>query len=290
MFNIKRLLALLTITLLLITQMGCKIAFIGRTEMIAIEFIRAVGVDKSTRGDGLVRLTIATESVKSSAAPGQQKISEILFSEGKTVFDAVRNFWTYMEKRPFWGHLEYVIFGEEAAKEGLSEYIDYFCRDPEIRVNMKAFIAQGQSAESLIRKVNIEDKFAFERLEVVSENQWGQSVSNVVDLMEVMYILDNEKLSLYLPCIRLGKFADYQKDKTEAEDIVMGGFAIFEEDKLVDYLDNKMGRGLNWLRNAINSGVIIVKSQEGKNISLEIIDSSTKLKPQIINDELTVTV
>ena len=290
MFNMRKVFGFLAITSLLMTQMGCNIAFMGRTEMDRIEFIRAVGVDKSPNKDNSIRLTIATQSVTSGGKSGQQKESEILFSEGSTVFDAVRDFWNHMDKRPFWGHLEYVIIGEEAAKEGLSEYLDFFSRDPEVRLNLRVFLVQGQGAEEVIKKVNVENKFIFDRLEGVSENQWGQSVSNPVKLLEVMYILDNENLSLYLPCIRLGEFTDYQGGDSKAKDLIMGGFGIFKEDKLTGYLDDKMGRGLNWLRNSINSGVIVVKSPKGNDISLEIIDSNTKFMPQIINEQLTVTI
>lgn len=288
-FN-KKIYIVLLISVMFITQTGCNITFIGRTEMNRIEFIRAVGVDKCPHNDDLVRLTIATQSIKSSGSGGQQKDSETLFSEGKTVFDAVRNFWNHMDKRPFWGHLEYVIIGEEAAKQGIFKYIDFFSRDPEVRLNLKVFLAKDQSAEDTIKKVSIEDKFVFERLEGIAENQWGQSVSNAVELLEAMYILDNKSLSLYLPFIRVGDYTDHGENHDEVRDLIMGGFGIFNKDKLSGYLDDRMGRGLNWMRNKVNSGVIIVKSPQGYNISLEIIDSKTNFKPKIINKQLTVTI
>lgn len=289
--NIRKVLGFLILFSLMISQSGCNIAFSGKTEMKRIEFIRAVGVDKSPNKEDTVRLTIATQRVKSGdGGGGQIKQSEILFSEGSTVFEAIRNFWDYMDKRPFWGHLEYVLIGEEAAKDGLLKYIDFFSRDPEVRPNLKVYIMNGLSAEEAIIKGNSEEKFVFDRLEGVAENQWGQSEFNVVDLVEVMYILDNEYLSLYLPCIELAKLTKDEQDSNETMDVVMGGFAIFTGDKLVGHLNEKMGRGLNWLRNKIKSGVITVKSPKGSSISVEIIDSNTKLVPQINDGQLTVTV
>ncbi len=290
MYKQKKFFCFITTILVLMTQVGCNINFIGRTEIKRIEFIRAVGVDKSPNNDKQVRLTIATQSMKASGGSGQQKESEILFAEGDTVFDAVRSFWGHMDKRPFWGHLEYVIIGEEAAREGLYKYIDFFSRDPEVRLNLKVFIVHGGNAQEIIKQVNVQDKFIFDRLEGVIENQWGQSISVPVKLIEVMYILDNEYLSLYLPCIRLGTYTEYENEKTEKKDLVLGGFGIFKGDKLADYIDDEMGRGLNWLRNAINSGVIVVKSPKANNISLEIIDSKTKFYPQIVNGKLKVNI
>jgi len=290
MNRMRRLISLLAIISLLITATGCKVSFFGRAEMDDIEFIRAVGVDKSTRKEGNVRLTIATQSVQPSGGGSQQKKSEIFFAEGNTIFEAIRNFRKYMYRQPFWGHLEYIVIGEEAAKDGLMEYIDYFNRDPEIRLNLKVFVAKGLRAEEVIKKGNSEDRFIFDRLDGIVENHWGHSMFNIVSLIEVMYILDSGYLSLYIPCIEMAKFSQNKQSDNEAMDIVMGGFAIFNGDKLAAYIDDKMGRGLNWLRNQIKSGVITVKSPKGHSISLEIIDSNSKLKPKIVNDELSITV
>ncbi len=288
MINMRKILSLLFAVVFLILQTGCIYAFYGRTEISRIEFIRAVGVDKCPGEKNTVRLTIATERVQAdSGGGGERKKSEILTSDGSTVFEAVRNFWNYMEKRPFWGHLEYVLIGEEAAKEGLTKYIDFFSRDPEVRLNLKVYIAKGLAAEEVVNRSSGEDKFVFDRLQGVTENQWGQSIFNVVNLFEVMYILDNKSLSLYLPSFELSQFTT---DTNEQVDIVMKGFAIFKGDKLMGYLDEKMGRGLNWLRNKVNSGIIVVKSPKTNNVSLEIIESRSKFVPEIINGQLSVTI
>lgn len=291
MLSTRKILMLFVIFPLVIIQTGCNISFSGRTEMNKIEFIRAVGIDKSPENEDFVRLTIATQSVKSSeCGGGQNKTSEILISEGRTVFDAVRNFWNVTEKRPFWGHLEYVLIGEEAAKDGLLKYIDYFSRDPEVRLDLKTYIAHEMSAEQIIIKSNREDKFIFDTIEGIAENQWGHSVYNVVDLIEVMYVLDNKNLSLYIPCVKLTETTIGGHDSDEKKDLKMGGFAIFDGDKLFGYLDEKLGRGLNWLKNEIKSGIIAVSSPQDNCISLEIIESSTKLIPEIVDENITITV
>jgi spore germination protein KC len=145
-------------------------------------------------------------------------------------------------------------------------------------------------AEDLIKAANKEGKFIFDKLEGIAHNQWGNSVFNVVDLMETMYILDNKYLSLHIPCIRTEKFSREQEGSEGSMDILMGGYGIFEGDKLVEHIDSKMGRGLNWLMNKINSGTIVVKSPEDHNITLEIIEASTKIKPKITNGKLSVNV
>jgi len=289
---IKRQKVLIISILLILTtsQTGCNDQLFGRTEMQRIEFIRAVGIDKIDNEDK-VRLTVATQSIKPGSKGEQEKESDTMYAEGTTMFEATRNLWTFMDKRPFLGHIEYIIIGEEAAKNGILKYIDFFTRDHEVRLDLEVYIAKGLTAQEIMTKANNKDKFIFDRLEGLKSNEIGQSVSNTVDLIEAMYTLDHDYFSLYLPCIELHNFRlSNQQGKGENQDIVMPGFAVFRGDKLVGYLDGKMGRGLNWLRNQVKSGVIPVNSQEGSTVSLEIIESKTKLKPEITDNGLTINV
>ncbi len=288
--NNKKSLIFIVIPITMLLLSGCKLSFLGRSEIKDIEFIRAIGVDKCTEKDDQVRLTIATQRIQSeSNGGGSVKKSNIIISEGRTVFEAVRNFWNHMDKRPFWGHVEYVLIGEEAAKSGLLKYLDLFSRDPEIRLNFKVFVTKGSTAEEVMSYGGSENRFIFDQLKGIIENQPGQSIINAVDLVEVMYILDKEYLCLYLPCVELQKKTK-PNPQDDTKDIAMSGFALFLIDNLAEYLDKEMSRGLNWLRNKIKSGVIVVKSPNDNNISLEIIESNVKLKPIISNDNLTVEV
>ncbi len=281
---------LLVLILIVLLQSGCKITFLGRTEINKIEFIRVLGIDKSTEKEGYVRLTISTQRIQAeTSGDGSKNQSRIIVSEGKTVFEAVRNFWNYMDRKPFWGHIEYVLIGEEVAKDGIMKYIDFFCRDPEVRLDLRIYQTRGCNAEEVIAKASSEERFIYDQLQGATENQPGQSVLNVVDMVEVMYILDREYLCLYIPCLELQQKTK-PTSKDNAMDITMGGFALFEGDKLAAHLDTEMGRGLNWLMNQVKTGIITVKSPKGNNISLEIIESNVKLKPALSDGKLTVQV
>ncbi len=278
--------ALFLLILFMLTLTGCKLSFLGMTEMNRNEFIRVVGIDKL---DDRIKATIVTEDfAPKEGGSDQQEQFQVKSAEGRTVFEALRNFGKFTDKRPFWGRVEYLLIGEEAGKDGILKYIDLFCRDPEIRLNLEVFIVKGASAQEAIEKTNGESKFIYDNLKGITENQWGESIFQKVDLIEAMYILDCEYLSLYLPCIHLLPPNDINQEKSL--DIAAEGFSIFDGDKLVLHAHQELGRGLNWLRNNIKSGVIIVKSPNGANISLEIIDNNTKIEAKIIDGDLNMIV
>ncbi len=269
---------------------GCNIAFFDATQINDVEFIRAVGFDKAP--EGKIRFTIATQRIVTGGERGgpEQKLSEIMYSEGRTGFEAARNFWAYFEKRPFFGHLEYILIGEEAAKDGILKYLDFFTRDPEDRLNLNVFVVKGTDAGEMVRQGNTRDKFVFDRLEGIKEHYWGLSMINRVDLMEIMYILDTEYLSLYIPCVKLTEKTENSDGHNEGMDIALEGFAIFEGDRLAGYLEREMARGLSFLRNMAKSGVLNVRARNGSMVALELISSNRKMKPELMDGELRVAI
>jgi spore germination protein KC len=269
---------------------GCNIAFFDATQINDVEFIRAVGIDKAP--EGKIRFTIATQRIVTGGERGgpEQKLSEIMYSEGRTGFEAARNFWAYFEKRPFFGHLEYILIGEEAAKDGILKYLDFFTRDPEDRLNLNVFVVKGTDAGEMVRQGNTRDKFVFDRLEGIKEHYWGLSMINRVDLMEIMYILDTEYLSLYIPCVKLTEKTENSDGHNEGMDIALEGFAIFEGDRLAGYLEREMARGLSFLRNMAKSGVLNVRARNGSMVALELISSNRKMKPELMDGELRVAI
>ncbi len=70
----------------------------------------------------------------------------------------------------------------------------------------------------------------------------------------------------------------------------MHRYAVFKEDKLYDFLDDEFSRGINWVRNIIGSGVILVNAPDGKKVSLEIIDSKTKITPYMDENGISSTI
>lgn len=269
---------------------GCNIAFFDATQINDVEFIRAVGIDKAP--EGKIRFTIATQRIVTGGERGgpEQKLSEIMYSEGRTGFEAARNFWAYSEKRPFFGHLEYILIGEEAAKDGILKHLDFFTRDPEDRLNLNVFVVKGTDAGEMVRQGNTRDKFVFDRLEGIKEHYWGLSMINRVDLMEIMYILDTEYLSLYIPCVKLTEKTENSDGHNEGMDIALEGFAIFEGDRLAGYLEREMARGLSFLRNMAKSGVLNVRARNGSMVALELISSNRKMKPELMDGELRVAI
>lgn len=265
---------------------SCENYKIERRDIDKTMLISVIGIDIAT--DGKVVVTISPESVNTpdnaSSIEGQ---SYVINSKGDTIFEAVRKISLASESSPFFGDIEHIIIGENAAKKDIIKYLDYFSRDHEFRLNINVFITKGSSAKEIIEQasnsnVNLSDYFKSLLLNVDTN-----SMSSKVQLFNLMTKFDNKFLSPYIPCIVIGN----KNDITISEfSIRLNGYAILKDSKLIGYLTDKEARGLNWVIKKIKSGTFTIKDMNGDNIALEIIESNSKIVPKFTKDKLSILI
>lgn len=268
---------------------GCAQIARGRAELDKVFNTRIISIDKTPEGKVLLTLTTKSIQVGEGGGGGQAQKGESVESEGETVFDAARNLFIFADKRPHYGHTEYILFGEEIAKEGILPYLDFISRQYEFRYNAKIYIIKGQTANSLVKKTNTQKMFAGDRISSIEESSKSTSLSSIVTLNEALLILDNKNLDTFLPFIEEKK-AMIKEGEEEKSDMLLRGYAIFKRDKLFTFTSEEQAKGLSWIMNRSGSGVIIVKSKAGEKVSLEIIDIRAEQLPRIEGNELYCTI
>lgn len=268
---------------------GCEQIAMGRVEIDKLFIVRLVSVDEAP--DGKIMVTITTKNLSAGGAGSeQQQKGESILAEGDTVFEAVRNLMVYSDRRPIFGHTEFILFSEAIAKKGLLPYLDFFSRMSEIRGSAKIYIVKGATANSVVKKSNTQKMFIGDRIINIEENVRGTSYSSIVTLNEAMIFIDNNNLDLFLPSLDITDTMTTEEKQQDTSDILLSGYAIFNRDKLLTFSSKEVARGINWLMGRIKSGIIIVKSKGGEKVSLMIVDSNVKLYPMIQGNELRCTV
>lgn len=252
---------------------------IQQTEIDKLIFVRAVALDKSDKEDA-VRITVESESSLPSSGKGEaQKKVLRLHAEGKTIFDADRNFASYAERDIFWGHTKYIILGESAAKEDVLKYLDFFIRNHENRLNTTVAVARNSSADELIELPSSD--VAHRDIAGLFNNTGKLSVSREILLSEFIEALNSKYSSAYLPCISLIKNTEALGSHAGKNHLSLDGFAVFKGKTLLDFITDKKARGLNWISGDIKSTIIVVKDKKEKNVSLEVIGQHVKVKTSI---------
>ncbi|WHH57097.1 Ger(x)C family spore germination protein [Petroclostridium sp. X23] len=169
-------------------------------------------------------------------------------------------------------HLQVFIIGEELAKEGINEYLDYFFRDINMRRKTDILVAKGKA----------KDIFEITPLTALSTSHY------LADLMRLnetrMYRISTEVDMLEISK-NVREKSDYMVAKVEKqkEDIVVSGAAVFRRDKLVGYLDAQDTRKAKWMTNNMDTGTIQLENvgeSKGK-VVFNVSESKTTVKPVI---------
>ena len=287
----RKFVCLTFIFLVLITITGCSQIARSKIEIDEAMFVRVLSIDKGENNN--VKVTITSKNISTTSGGISQTSNQESYnisSEGKTMFEAVRSLWAFADRRPYYGHTEFILIGEDIAKEGILKYLDYVSRDHQFRHNSRIYIVKGGSASSLVEGTHTSGIFFGDMLKNLESNIVGLSISSKVSVAEAIFIFDNPNVSTFIPCIEKTKKTVQEGQDKGKYDVAIKGYAIFKKDKLVRYLLDKESRGINWVKNRIASGVILVKGKKGEDISLEIINSQTRMKPEIAKNNLACTI
>lgn len=263
-------------------------------EISDLQLVQVIGVDLNEEVPGQIKLSIASKNMEVSTwqdssgseggANGNVKKALVQTATGVTVFEAVRNMQTHGNKTLFWSHTQYYLIGEEAAKDNLIRYLDFFTRDHELRIEAKVLIVKGSTAKELIEQVNLSDFFIVDILESLERNVELLSISEEMKISELIRFVDIHHSSARVPCIELVHRSS--ESGISEPDIEPCGYAIIKDLKLAGYIDKSISRGINLITNQIKSSIVNVADLSGGKVSLEIIQSKTEVIPYFSGDTL----
>lgn len=70
---------------------------------------------------------------------------------GRSLVETIRKLTTSIPRRTYFSHLQIVVFGENYAREGIAEVLDFLSRDHEMRTDFFFTIAKDNTAENLLK-------------------------------------------------------------------------------------------------------------------------------------------
>lgn len=200
--------------------------------------------------------------------------AEIYESQGKTIFESIRNIILKTGKKLYWSHAKVGIISEDIAREGIVSVLDWIERDPEVRSNMRLFISREERASEVFYSyAPIEDNVSFQLEKIIESSENIKKVPDT-DTWEFINDLSSDGISAVLPVVYLVK----HKNKTLPQ---VNDTAVFKGDKLVGYLNGIESQAFLLVKSEVKGGIIPVENIAGgeDDVSLEIAGSKSEVKP-----------
>lgn len=178
---------------------------------------QGIGIDASEKEDGIITLTLSGPTF----TEGAKEPLQVLSSQGYSVDQALSHMQNKVQQNLSAEHARVLIFGKEAAKSGISRYMDFLIRDPSVRSDMYLVVADGK-AEELLRTKLKQDPFIALYLTDMLEKGFKQTRIPRSTLLDVLEALTAKGKDPALPFVGVA---------TGRDSLVLHGIAVFDEDK-----------------------------------------------------------
>lgn len=257
---------------------GCRDVNIysAHSEPEDLVVIKTIGIDYE---NGVVKVTAAAGTTSDGKKP------EIYTSSASTLAEAINGIQNgYMGKEAYFSHTENVLIGEEAAKNGLSQYLDYIGRNVYMRLSAGLFIVQGNTAQRLMEDTTGENTASSEMLEAISKKSEYMASGKVFTCQEIMSgLAENGSALVYA----VEKGDQMQAGADETASIKPVGYALIKDGYLEEYLETGVTEGAGMIMGHTKSGMLTVDVEGHGSVTLKITDIKTKYEPSYADGEMT---
>lgn len=258
---------------MLYTLTGCW----NNIDLSNMSLLSAYGIDKTEDGKIMISAQIIkTPSIKSSqpnsggGGGGETKSFYLISNTADSVFGAFHGLLTKINsRRIFLGSAQVIVFGEDIAKYGIQDYMDFILRDHKAQYKTDVIVAKNSTAKEILNQEYELSKVPGEYIRDTLKNSKDNAFSRRLMLLDVAKGLVTEGRSLAIGTI----------EKTE-EITTTEGLAVFQKDKMIGWLDKYETRGYMYITNRLKSSVVEIKDpvNPGKTVCVELKDFKSKIK------------
>lgn len=289
-FRLPRTALVLALVLLVtLPSTGCW----DKKEIENLAFLTAWGIDRQENGEIRASAVIVKPFAVAGPMRGGAATPERSFwltgSSGRTVLEAMCNFATFSPRFLFCAHSRFLVFGEESARAGVGEILDFFERNREPRLTAHLLVVKGMTAADFL-------KSEYELVPLPPEGGRGmiQNATNrlgtVVDvnINDFLIMLEEEGIEPVAGCLEvIPKRPVPLEGELKREEIIQSpavcGAAAFKGDRLAGWLSPAETRGLQWIRGKVKSTPLIVENPADAPflLGIEVIRARSTIIPSL---------
>jgi spore germination protein KC len=246
----------------------------NRKEIDEINFIHVMGIDYK---DGEYTVSALYSSSggadpESGGGPGKEEITE---GKGKSPYQAMEDIRLKNKKTISVANTGYFLIGDEAARNGIKECLDFLSRDETIKMEALIYVVQNSSALDFLKQGLENKQTIHEDLKAVEQKQLELVTRNDNTLVNILNEMRQTYSSVLVPYL-----------VSEAKSFLIKGYSVFDQLKLKDYLDQDTSSGVNFIKDIIRVYPIYLED----NVGLSLSYSKTKLKSKLNGNRVKITV
>lgn len=193
--------------------------------------------------------------------------------QGKSVTEALDNMSKTTSLKPVYSQNLVLILGEEAAKSGVNNFIDFFIRHCETRPKVKICVSKNQASEIFKFKNN-------------NKNIKSKNIHDLIPQKlnsDVLHFVSNLKNLHTDPWVA---WLDIQEKNNDTKELILKGVGVFKDDKLIDFLENQDAFGFMIIKNTPNFNSCVINTEQTGEVTCVINNSQPKITVNFNNNKI----
>lgn len=277
---------ILILIITLITLTGCW----NNSPLQDRVIVLGIGIDKID--DTHIKLCIQVSKSLSGNNENSKNTSNsvtVLCDSGETIFEAIRNLVKESNRKPYYGHIQLFVIGENIARDNINNIVDFFERDHESRLDSYVVVTKGVTAEEVLRATSTLDDIPVSHIRDIIDNHTASGKIRKTTFFELLREINYPEYNCSLGVI--SRRAAYKKAENISQ-LEIQGTAVFKSVKLAGFLNGIETRGFSFINDEIESCILKVPNPQDKDekISIEVIRNKTKINVNIENNIPTFTI
>ncbi|MFJ7734391.1 Ger(x)C family spore germination protein [Lysinibacillus sp. NPDC097231] len=256
-------------------------------------YINGVGVDYKDGQYEIYMQIINFANVAKTESPNPQAPqAEIGHAKGKTMEEAFFKMYRSIDQKVFWGHMNFVLFSEEALKsKNAIAIIDSFLRHRETRYQILAFCTQDSIKDILLVAPILNKSLAASKLIDPLHAEEIQKIFEPVDLRNLVISLDEPSHEVNIPYVSLLK-EEWQTSKETTEETALTGVGVLSKNGFKGFIKDKNASGIQWMQKTKARGEVTFKidGTDDDYLSVDLEKLSVKIEPIVKNNQVTFEV
>ena len=251
---------------------SCQTLRADRREVEQLHIMQTLGLDAAPGG---VLVTLA-----SAAGNGEEAVC--ISGVGPSLSAAIENArLNATNEELFTGHLQYILIGEEAARQGIDRCLAYICRSGDLRLDMPVFILRETQARAAMEGAGGDGITS--QLQAVVSRLENRGDSRAFSAARILRGLEGHgsALACALRCAPSSQAGSSSGEENGGKDLSVSadGFAVLQDSKLQEWISAWSAPGVGLLINESGICELEVRDRFGSPVTLEIQDGSTRLHP-----------
>ena len=310
--------------ILLIIIVILPFVFTGCWDYVEYEdmaLISAVGIDSDDAGRITVTLQYlipgGSQNIGSGNGSGGEGGSSksgsdvaIITATGPTILDALTRIQEYLDKKLFYGYMEVLILGENAAQDLLMDFMGLNDRTPQLRTTVQFAVVEGRAQDAVCTvESNITTPPGHYLREMI-EKSGAMGGSSAVIIQDFIEYMEEEGIEPVAPRI---KTYTTETAANAANSVKPGdgtsralrikpkegyhsvdGMAVIKHEKLVGWLDSDETKGFSWITgkrmSAYESHKTIQDAESKEILNYRISKSKSRIKAGLENGKPTISI